>query len=76
MATSDEYIQLSSLPENIRKQVLNYIEFLMEQREEKPASADGSEAARLKKRPIGLMTGKIRMSDDLDAPLDDFKDYM
>ena len=76
MATPDDHIQLSSLPDDIRKQVLNYIEFPMERRENKPASADGSEAARLEKRPIGLMKGQIRMSNDLDAPLDDFKDYM
>ena len=25
---------------------------------------------------IGCMKGKVRMSDDFDAPLDDFKEYM
>lgn len=24
----------------------------------------------------GLLKGKVRMSDDFDAPLDDFKEYM
>lgn len=70
MATQDQYIQLSSLPEDVRIQVLDYIEFLMERREEKPKESTP------KKRPIGMFKGKIRMADDFDAPLDDFKDYI
>ena len=27
-------------------------------------------------RQIGLAKGKIKMADDFNAPLDDFKDYM
>ncbi|MCL2441802.1 MAG: DUF2281 domain-containing protein [Treponema sp.] len=29
-----------------------------------------------KERVFGCSRGKYRMSDDFDAPLDDFKDYM
>jgi len=76
MAAQDQYIQLSSLPEDVRKQVLDFIAFLMERHQNKPASEDELEAPRIKKRPIGLMKGQVRMSDDFDAPLDDFKDYM
>jgi prevent-host-death family protein len=28
------------------------------------------------KRKIGTAKGKVRIADDFDAPLDDFKDYM
>lgn len=70
MAAQDQYIQLSSLPEDVRKQVLDFIEFLMHRKEEKPKEPQQ------KKRPIGLMKGKIWMADDFDAPLDDFKEYM
>ena len=70
MAAQDQYIQLSSLPEDVRKQVMDFIEFLMNRKQEKPNDSTP------KKRPIGLMKGKIRMSDDFDAPLDDFKEYM
>ena len=28
------------------------------------------------KLPWGLLKGKIRMMDDFDAPLDEFKDYL
>jgi hypothetical protein len=29
-----------------------------------------------KKRKAGLLKGKIKMSDDFDAPLEDMKEYM
>jgi prevent-host-death family protein len=29
-----------------------------------------------RKRKIGTAKGKVRIADDFDAPLDDFKDYM
>lgn len=70
MAAQDQYIQLSSLPEDVRKQVMDFIEFLMNRKQEKPKESAP------KKRPIGMFKGKIRMADDFDAPLDDFKDYM
>ena len=70
MAAQDQYIQLSSLPEDVRKQVLDFIEMLMKRHEENPVESQP------KKRPIGMFKGKIRMADDFDAPLDDFKDYM
>jgi len=76
MAAQDQYIQLSSLPEDVHKQVLDFIAFLMERHQNMPASEEEFEAPQIKKRPIGLMKGQIRMSDDFDAPLDVFKDYM
>lgn len=30
----------------------------------------------IKKRQAGVLTGKVRMSDDFDEPLDDLKEYM
>jgi hypothetical protein len=70
VAAQDQYIQLSSLPEDVRKQVLDFIEFLMERRVEK----SGDPAP--KELPFGMFKGKIRVAEDFDAPLDDFKDYM
>jgi hypothetical protein len=71
MAAQDQYIQLSSLPEDVRKQVLDFIELLMKRREEKP-----QEPQHKKRRVAGLMKGQIHIADDFDAPLDDFKEYM
>ncbi len=34
-----------------------------------------SEAQNIKRVP-GIMKGEVYMSDDFDAPLDDFKEYM
>ena len=73
MATHDQYIQLDSLPEEVRTKVLDFIALLMEQWEQKEAP---SEAPRKKRRIAGLMKGQIHISDDFDAPLDDFKEYM
>lgn len=68
MSSADLFVKLNSLPEDLRKQVLDYIEFLLsrKQRPEPPK----------KKRVAGLMKGQIHMADDFDAPLDDFKEYM
>lgn len=69
MASQDQYIQIASLPEDVRQKVVEFIELLMQGRkkEQKP---------HLEKRPLGLLEGKIRMAYDFDEPLDDFKEYM
>lgn len=73
MSTHDQYIQLSSLPEDVRRQVLDFIDFLMR----RPDRTRKEPAEQYSKKPIsGLPKGKIRTADDFDAPLDDFKEYM
>lgn len=70
MATAHNYIQLSSLPEDVRQQVLDFIEFLMRRKQ-----GDGPTEKR--KAPVpGLAKGMLTVPDDFDAPLDDFKEYM
>lgn len=70
MATAHNYIQLSSLPEDVRQQVLDFIEFLMRRRQ-------GSVPHEKRKTPVpGLAKGMVTVPDDFDAPLDDFKEYM
>ncbi len=59
--------ELVRLPEQIQVEVFHYMEFLKNRFvEEKP----------LELRPYGLAKGKIWMSPDFDAPLEDFKEYM
>jgi len=61
--------KVSELPDNLKEEVDNYIDFLLQ----KYAEAD------LPKKPLkfGMMKGTfIMMSDDFDEPLDDFKEYM
>ncbi len=67
MSTADFLVKFNSLPDDLRKQVVEFIELLLA-RKQKPEQK--------KKRPIGLMKGKIRMADDFDAPLDDMRPYM
>lgn len=70
MAAAHNYTQLSSLPEDVRKQVLDFIEFLMRRKE-------GGEPQQKPKTPIpGLAKGMVTVPADFDAPLDDFKEYM
>ena len=68
MSNADLYLKINALPEDVRKQVIQFIDRLM--RNQKKSSHD------LQKRPLGLLKGKIRISDDFDAPLDDMKEYM
>ncbi len=59
---------LQKLPEMLKKEVLNFASFLSQkQKEELPLKP---------KRKAGRLAGKMRISDDFDAPLDDFKSYM
>ena len=60
MAAQDQYIQLSSLPEDVRKQVMDFIEMLMQRREEKPSD-------KKRKHTPGLPKGMITIPDDFDA---------
>ena len=55
---------LSGLPEDIQKQVKDFIEFLLSKRNLPRED---------KKRVFGRAKGKIRLSADFDEPLDDFK---
>lgn len=65
--------ELTQLPKDLRKQVEDYIEFLMQkyQKKQKDSSKDNPRLS-----AYGLYAGKIQMSDDFDAPLDDFQEYM
>lgn len=76
MAARDQYIQLDSLPEEVRKKVIAFIDSLMEQWERRQNRDDGINEPPQKRRIAGLMKGQIRISEDFDEPLDDFKEYM
>jgi hypothetical protein len=62
------YIKLSSLPDNLKKEVEDFVDFLKAK-------------ATLKKkgkpsRKAGLAKGLIHMKKNFDEPLVDFKEYM
>lgn len=61
------YNKINSLPENLKKEVQDFVEFLQ---------AKTKKESSKKPRSFGSLKGKIHMTDDFDAPLEDFKDYM
>jgi hypothetical protein len=66
MDESKLYSQIKALPDDLKKEVENFVQFLMYKSQ--------------KKTPIKALRGKwkgmIKMSPDFDEPLDDFKEYM
>lgn len=65
------FSQLYQLPENLKLEVLDYIEFLVKKQTEKNFIMKKS-----KGRTFGSAKGKYQLAPDFDAPLDDFKEYM
>ena len=68
---TDEKLLLSKiqqLPEQLKQDVLNYVEFL----QSKYARHQGEG----KIRKAGSSAGKYDLAPDFDAPLEDFKEYM
>lgn len=61
------YSRITALPEDLQRQVADFVEFL--------ESKTGSKVEK-KERKFGFAKGFFVMSDDFDEPLDDFKEYM
>ncbi len=61
------YSKILSLPDNLKSQVADFIDFL----------ATKSEKNKKKIKPVfGSAKGMFIMKPDFDKPLDDFKEYM
>ena len=61
------YNKINLLPENLKKEVQDFVEFLQ---------TKANKDLRKQPRAFGSLKGKITMSEDFDAPIEDFKDYM
>jgi hypothetical protein len=60
--------QIQQLPEQLKQEVLHYVEFLQTKyktQNQKPQN-----------RKAGSAKGKYKLAPDFDAPLEDFKEYM
>ena len=68
MKDLDIYIKLSPLPDDMKREVVNFVDFLK--------SKSVAKAKVEKQRKAGLAKGLIQMKEDFDEPLDDFKEYM
>lgn len=63
------YSQIESLPEHLKKEVKDFVEFLL-------LKSKNEHRQPKEERKAGTLKGKIVMLKDFDAPLDDFKEYM
>ena len=68
MTNIDIYTKLATLPDDLKDEVGIYVDFLK-------FKARGKEEIKTV-RKAGLAKGLIRMREDFDEPLDDFKEYM
>jgi len=61
------YTKINTLPDTIKTEILDYMEYLIQKYKEK----------KIKKHPkAGCMKGIFKMKEGFDEPLDDFKEYM
>ena len=64
----DIYIKVAMLPDDLKNEVGNYVDYLK-------SKVQGNEQVRTS-RKAGLAKGLIAIKEDFDEPLDDFKEYM
>lgn len=63
------YTKISSLPDYLKSEVVDFIDFLStKKKKEKPIKK--------KDRVFGYAKGKIFLKPDFDDPVEDFKEYM
>ena len=67
MSNTQLLIDISSLPANLRQEVVDFVAFLKHKKTQKNT---------VKKRQFGYAKGYFKMTEDFDKPLDDFKEYM
>ncbi len=60
--------QIQQLPDQLKQEVLHYIEFLQKKYK--------AQEKKTKNRKAGSAKGKFKIAPDFDAPLEDFKEYM
>lgn len=62
------YAKLEALPADLKSEASDFIDFLMEKAKKKDQKVGMPK--------FGSLKGKIRLSEDFDAPLSDFNEYM
>jgi len=59
--------EIETLPSELQQEVVDLVELLKIKHQQKQP---------LKEREFGFAKGKVKLHEDFDAPLDEFKDYM
>jgi Protein of unknown function (DUF2281) len=65
---------LLQLPESLQVEALHYVEYLTSLRVG-AASQIGNHPETQRRNGFGILKGKVTISDDFDAPLEEFADY-
>jgi hypothetical protein len=73
MTSLSLYTKLETLPSELKAEAKLFIEKLLEKTKK---DKEPNSKKKLKNRKFGSLKGKIHLSADFDAPLDDFKEYM
>jgi len=68
MSDLNLYIKISMMPESIKNEISDYMDFLMSKKQKKNKQK--------KQLKAGFLKGTFKMSSDFDDPIEDFKDYM
>ncbi len=79
MSTTLLYSKIEGLPEHLKKQVLDFIEFLLSREgKSKDQQSEALDTNNIAKKPLkaGFLKGSFVMAADFDEPLEDFKEYM
>ena len=66
MSYSHLYKDINALPEELQKQVKDFIDFLKQKTHKTKKNTQ---------RKFGVLKGAIKLSADFDEPLSDFKEY-
>lgn len=61
--------KIKKIPPAYQQEVEDFIDFILSKRQ-------SAVAKKVNPRKIGLLKGKLKMAEDFDDPLEDFKDYM
>ncbi len=64
------YEKLELLPDRLKQEASDFIEFLFQKALKEEIVITGA------KPVFGSARGKVHMAEDFDGPLEDFKDYM
>ena len=67
MSTLSHYTKLQTLPPDLKKEAMDFIDFLVQKTKKIPKN---------NKPVFGCLKGKIKLSDDFDQTLDVFNEYM
>lgn len=61
--------KIKKIPPAYQQEVEDFIDFILSKRQ-------SAVAKKVSPRKVGLLKGKLKMAEDFDDPLEDFKDYM